>query len=126
MELLEAPAFTRLLPAYMEDEEYLHFQVFLIANPEAGDVVPETGGFRKVRWLDPQRRKGKRGGLRILYYYFPDDAQLWLVTLYDKDQADDLNAAQKKTLRNAIRAEKAARSVTRKTRDPRTRIRKKR
>ena len=116
MEFIEAPAFTRNLDSYLDDEEYRHFQAFLMAHPEAGTVIPGSGGFRKVRWADPRREKGKRSGLRVIYYLFREDAQIWLVTLYGKDQADDLTATQKRTLRAAITAEKVERDVEKKTR----------
>ena len=116
MEFIEAPAFTRNLAIYLDDEGYRLLQASFVDNPEAGKVIPETGGFRKVRWPDQRRGKGKRGGLRVIYYYFSDEAQIWLVTLYDKDQADDLTPAQKKVLRGAINVEKAARTVAKKAR----------
>jgi hypothetical protein len=73
MEFVEAPAFTRHVSDYLGDDEYQALQNQLAANPEVGDLMPGTGGFRKLRWTDPRRRKGKRGGLRIIYYYFFSD-----------------------------------------------------
>ena len=61
MEFVEAPAFTELLPDYLNDEEYRALQARLVLNPEAGEVIPGTGGFRKARWADPARGKGRRG-----------------------------------------------------------------
>ncbi len=81
--------------------------------PEAGDVIPGTGGFRKLRWADPVRGKGKRGGLRVVYYYLLSDAQIWLMTLYNKGEMSDLNAAEKRALKSALEAELARRSVRR-------------
>lgn len=115
MEFIEAPAFTRNLASHLDDEEYRRFQAFLLAHPEAGAVIPGSGGFRKVRWGDPRREKGKRGGLRVIYYLFREDAQIWLVTLYGKDQADNLTATQKRMLREAIRIEKVEREAEKKT-----------
>jgi hypothetical protein len=112
VEFLEASFFTRVVHTFLDAEEYRRFQLSLVNNPEAGPVMPGTGGFRKVRWGDERRGKGKRGGIRVIYYYFPEDAQIWLVTLYDKDQADDLDVDQKKALREAIRIEKAERAAT--------------
>ena len=94
MVLIEAPIFTLRLGQYLEDEEYRLLQLHLVADPQAGDVMPETGGFRKLRWADPRRGKGKRGGLRVVYYHFPADEQLWLLAIYDKDEAADLTRAQ--------------------------------
>jgi superfamily II DNA or RNA helicase len=106
---LETPLFTRLLGDYLTDESYRELQRALMENPEMGDVMPGTGGFRKVRWEDARRGKGKRGGLRIIYYYLTADHQIWLFTLYDKDEAADLTAEEKKVLKKAIQAELEAR-----------------
>jgi len=62
----ETPLFTRLLPEYLDDQEYRALQLALLDNPQIGDLMPGTGGFRKVRWKDPKRGKGKRGGLRMI------------------------------------------------------------
>jgi hypothetical protein len=106
---LETPLFTRLLGAYLSDESYRELQRALMENPELGDVMPGTGGFRKARWNDARRGKGKRGGLRIIYYYLTVDHQIWFFTLYDKDEAADLNADEKKALKKAIQIELEAR-----------------
>ncbi len=113
MELFEAPAFTKALPNYLTDDDYRAFQKFIIANPEAGEIITGTGGFRKVRWQDSRRSKGKRGGLRIIYYHFTEDRQIWLLTIYDKDEASDLTAPQKKMLKVAIDSEKLVRTKKR-------------
>jgi hypothetical protein len=57
-------------------------------NPELGDFMPGTGGFRKMRWADARRGKGRsgkgrRGGLRIIYYYFKSDHEIWLMTAFE-------------------------------------------
>lgn len=75
---LETPLFTRLIGDYLTDESYRELQRALMENPEIGDVMPSTGGFRKVRWEDARRGKGKRGGLRVIYYYLSADHQIWL------------------------------------------------
>jgi len=106
---LEAPLFTRLLGDYLNDESYRELQRTLMANPDLGDVIPGTGGFRKVRWEDARRGKGKRGGLRIIYYYLTADHQIWFFTLYSKDETEDLTAGEKKVLKKAIQAELEAR-----------------
>ena len=69
-----------------------------MANPLAGDVIKDTGGLRKMRFADERRGKGKRGGLRIIYFWWAANAQCWLFTLYDKDQADDLTPKQRNQL----------------------------
>jgi hypothetical protein len=109
MEFIEAPAFTRNLRDYMDDEQYRDMQQVLAINPEMGDVMPGTSGLRKMRWADQRRGKGRRGGLRVIYYYFAAVQQIWLMTVYDKDAVTDLTPNEKKALRNAIQAEIAMR-----------------
>jgi hypothetical protein len=116
MGFVEAPAFSRHVADYLEDDAYRAFQVSLAENPLVGDVMPGTGGFRKVRWADPRRGKGRRGGLRIIYFYFETERQIWLMTLYDKSEASDLSAREKKILKTAIDAELKTRSERRSAR----------
>ena len=110
MEFIEAPAFTRHLAEYLSDDEYRKMQAQLAVNPNLGNLMAGTGGFRKMRWADIRRGKGRRGGLRIIYYHFPSDWQIWLMTLYDKEEAADLTAKEKKALKVAIQDELAARA----------------
>jgi hypothetical protein len=71
--------------------------------------MPDTGGLRKLRFADTRRGKGKRGGLRVIYYWWDAGFQFWLFTLYDKDEASDLTSQQRKILKAMIKAELAAR-----------------
>ena len=119
MEFIEAPPFTRHLSEYLSEDAYRELQACLSANPETGDLMPGTGGFRKLRWADARRGKGRRGGLRIIYYHFPSDHQIWLITLYGKDEASDLTGPQKKSLKVAIEMELAARAAKRSMRSHR-------
>jgi putative transcriptional regulator len=121
MEFIETPAFTRYFSSYLNDDEYRELQNRLAAGPELGDLMPGTGGFRKLRWADPRRGKGRRGGLRVIYYYFPGEQQIWLMTLYGKDEASDLTAKQRQALKNAIEIELRARQAAKlaKQRKPR-------
>ena len=105
----EAPLFSRQLPDYLSDESYRELQATLLENPELGNVMPGTGGFRKIRWEDKRRGKGKRGGLRVIYYFLTADNQIWFFTLYDKDEMADLSPGEKKTLKQAIQHELEAR-----------------
>ena len=109
MEFVEAPAFTRNLPQYMKDDQYTEMQARLATHPELGDLIPGTGGFRKMRWSDARRGKGTRGGLRVIYYHFASDRQIWLMTIYDKAEATDLTPKEKKALKAAIESELKAR-----------------
>ncbi len=105
----ETPLFSRLLSSYLDDEAYGGLQRALLLNPKLGDVIPGTGGFRKLRWQDQRRGKGKRGGLRVVYYYLTADHQIWFFTIYDKDEAADLSSAERRMLKKAIQAELAHR-----------------
>ena len=116
MEFIEAPLFTQLLPDFLTDDEYRELQQHLSRDPEAGDMIPGTGGFRKLRWADSRRRKGKRGGLRLIYYHFLADSQIWLMTVYDKDSMADLSAAEKRSLKAAIERESRERARRKKDR----------
>lgn len=116
MEFIEAPLFTKLLANYLSDDDYRELQLHLARDPEAGDIIPGTGGFRKLRWADRRRRKGKRGGLRVIYHYLISDVQVWLMTLYDKDTVADLSAAEKRVLKAAIEKETRQRAERWRTR----------
>jgi mRNA-degrading endonuclease RelE of RelBE toxin-antitoxin system len=113
VEFVEAPGFTGLVSDYLGDDEYRGLQMFLAGNPDAGDVMPGTGGFRKLRWGDRRRGKGKRGGLRVIYYYLEADDQIWLMAVYDKDEMADLSPAEKRLLKAAVDAELAQRAARR-------------
>lgn len=116
MEFVEAPIFTRLLSTYLTDDDYRALQQHLARDPEAGDVISGTGGFRKLRWRDQRRGKGKRGGLRVIYYYLVSDAQIWLMTLFDKDEAADLSSSEKRILKDAVNEETRQREQRRRAR----------
>lgn len=109
LQFVEAPAFSRYREDYLDDEGFRRLQQALGRNPEEGDLIPGAGGVRKLRWSDPRRGKGKRGGLRIIYYCFLSDEEIWLLTLYGKDQASDLSKDEKVQLKRALEAERAAR-----------------
>jgi hypothetical protein len=70
-----------------------------MTDPEAGDVIQGTGGLRKMRFSDPRRGKGKRGGLRVISYWWKAGLQFWLFTLYGKDEIDDVSAAPRSAKR---------------------------
>jgi hypothetical protein len=113
MEFIEASAFTRYVHGYLDDESYRALQAELAANPDRGEVIPGSGGFRKVRWADTRRGKGRRGGLRVIYFYFEFEQQIWLMTLYGKNEAADLTTKEKKVLKTAIGLEAKVRSKKR-------------
>jgi mRNA-degrading endonuclease RelE of RelBE toxin-antitoxin system len=107
----ETTHFTATLSDYLTDEQYRLLQADLLATPELGDLMPRTGGFRKLRWSDNRRGKGKRGGLRVIYYWLQGDGQFWMFAIYDKDELENLTPAQEKQLKQAITAELQKRGV---------------
>lgn len=106
---IELPPFERHRQDYLNDENFRAFQKMLMDNPEAGDVIEGTGGLRKLRYADEKRGKGKRGGLRVIYFWWQSGKQFWLFTVYNKDEMDDLTAAQRKILKELLKQELDAR-----------------
>jgi len=78
---LELPAFERYRSDYLSDESYRSLQNELLETPESGDLISGTGGLRKLRQADAKRGKGKRGGLRVIYFWWESRRQFWLFTL---------------------------------------------
>jgi hypothetical protein len=107
---VELPAFERHRAGYLDDEAFSRLQGLLMARPDAGDVIRDTGGLRKLRFPDARRGKGKRGGLRIIYYWWKPESQFWLFTVYDKDEMAELTPQQRTVLKTMIKAELDARS----------------
>lgn len=97
---VEAPLFTRLLGNYLSDDEYAALQVALAMRPDAGDLIRGSGGIRKLRW--GSRGRGKRGGLRVIYYHRVSAEEVWLLTLYAKNEAADIPPDVLKQLRREI------------------------
>lgn len=102
---VELPAFAKYRSEYLSEEAFRGLQNFLMATPEAGDVIEGTGGLRKLRYADATRGKGKRGGLRVIYYWWMSGAQFWLFTLYNKDEMVDLSPKERKLLKDLIKKE---------------------
>ena len=107
---IELPAFEKHRRDYLDEELFHRFQQELLKNPEAGDLVEGTGGLRKIRVVDQRRNKGKRGGLRVIYYWWSGFDQFWLFTLYGKNEQDDLTPPQKKLLTQLLNREINART----------------
>lgn len=100
---IETRAFTNRLPDFLGDEAFRRFQNELAVNPRKGPVMPGCGGLRKVRVEDESRGKGKRGGARVVYLDIPEAERIDLVTIYGKNEQDDLDAGQKKLLARLAR-----------------------
>ncbi len=103
MTFVETRLFTQLLGDYLSDDEYASLQQFLVENPEAGDVIPGSGGVRKLRWRVAGR--GKRGGLRVIYFLRLRQDEVWMLTLYAKNVTDSIPATVLKKIKEAIDAE---------------------
>ena len=97
MIFIESAVFTRQVRELLSDEVYADFQRYLAQCPEAGDVIRDTGGLRKVRWAMPGR--GKSGGVRVIYYHVSEQEQVRLLLIYRKGVKDDLTPDEKKVLR---------------------------
>jgi hypothetical protein len=108
---IELPPFERHRQSYLNDESFSELQKMLMNNPETGDVIEGTGGLRKVRYADEKRGKGKRGGLRVIYYWWQTGKQFWLFTVYNKDEMDDLTTAQRKILKDLLKQELESRKA---------------
>jgi hypothetical protein len=97
---VETTLFTKLVQEYLSDDEYGALQQALVSNPEAGDVIPGSGGVRKLRWSVAGR--GKRGGIRVIYYLGSRQGQVWMLTLYAKNVAENIPAHVLKKIREEI------------------------
>ena len=100
MVIIETEVFTDLVTSIMDDDEYSALQKFLVVNPKAGDVIQGTGGVRKLRWSHD--KKGKRGGMRVIYYHADALHQLRMLLVYRKGETDDLTESQKKALKKVV------------------------
>jgi hypothetical protein len=97
---IETKLFTRLADEYLSDDELLRLQGYLNENAEAGDIIRGSGGVRKLRWAAPGR--GKRGGLRIIYYLRSKQGEIWLLTLYAKNETESISGAVLKQIKEEI------------------------
>ncbi|MEW6369033.1 MAG: type II toxin-antitoxin system RelE/ParE family toxin [Acidobacteriota bacterium] len=104
MELIETPVFTRQVVERLSDEEYRQLQLYLVLRPDAGPVIPRSGGLRKLRWRLSGR--GKRGGARVIYYWMGSATRLCLLFLYPKNVRSDLRPEELRVLRSLVAAEK--------------------
>ncbi len=96
----ETPLFQRQAGKLWSDEESQAFIDFIARNPETGDIIPDTGGVRKVRWS--REGMGKRGGARVVYLYHHEDAPLWLLLVYAKADKTDMTPDEKRATLNLV------------------------
>ena len=97
---VETKLFTELVQNYFTDEEYAALQNGIAANPEAGDLIRGSGGVRKLRWGLAGR--GKRGGVRVIYYLRLRQGQVWMLTLYAKNEAESIPAPVLKPVKPSL------------------------
>ena len=98
--VIETEIFKRYAESIWEDGEREAFIAWLATNPLAGDVIPGSGGLRKVRWS--RSGMGKRGGTRVIYYNALPEGRIWLLIAYTKAKFDNLPTAFLKQLKEAI------------------------
>lgn len=105
---IETKLFSKLVENYLSDDSYRQLQAALASDPEAGPLIPGSGGLRKIRWGVAGR--GKRGGLRIIYYVRLTQSEIWLLTLYPKNVAETIPSHVLRQIKQEIDDEKSNRS----------------
>ncbi len=103
MVIVETRAFTNRVRDLLSDEDYRQLQLALAARPTAGTVIPGAGGLRKLRWSVAGR--GKRGGVRVIYFWHPASERLLMLFAFAKNERADLSAEQKRLLRRVVETE---------------------
>jgi hypothetical protein len=92
VEFIETPTFTRAITVLLADDDYAHMQIALVQNPALGDVIRGGAGIRKLRYAVSGR--GKRGGIRVIYYWLKDEHQIYMLLAYAKSVKDTLTAQE--------------------------------
>lgn len=103
MRFVETPIFTAAVTSLLSDEEYRQLQLALLIRPEQGVLIRGSGGLRKLRW--GARGRGKRGGVRVIYYWHSGEQFHYMLLLYAKSAQDDLTPAQLRVLRRLVQEE---------------------
>jgi len=99
MVFYETDIFTEQIVEFLDDDSYRELQTVLIRHPESGDLIPRSRGLRKIRWRAPGR--GKRGGIRVIYYLVTRD-QIYMLFAYAKNKQENLTQEQLQRLRNLV------------------------
>ena len=103
MVIIETSVFTRQIRTLLTDDNYMRLQAHLVMQPDAGKIIPNSGGLRKVRWT--AKGRGKRSGVRIIYYWAVQHDHIMMLLIYAKNQQDELSSDQLKVLRRIIEEE---------------------
>src|SRR5437870_930109 len=103
MRFIETPVFTRAIVDFLDEEAYRSLQLALLQRPEHGTMIPRSGGLRKMRWS--LKGRGKRSGLRIIYFWDEASETFYLLYAYPKSEQEDLTAVQLRMLSRFVREE---------------------
>lgn len=103
MRFIESPVFTASLRRHLDDEQYRALQVALTLRPDQGRLIPGGGGLRKLRW--GAQGRGKRGGIRLIYYWAADEKTCFMAYMYAKNEQGDLSPTQLRALARVVREE---------------------
>lgn len=103
MKFIETSIFTKQVKSLLNDDEYRHLQNQILLNPEIGKTIPHSGGLRKMRFA--KENKGKRGGIRVIYYWISTKNNILMLLLYSKSEMEDLSPKQLKLLKATVEEE---------------------
>ncbi len=98
---IESSIFSKLVYDYLNEDEYAALQWTLAVRPETGKVIPGSGGLRKIR--RPAKGKGKCGGTRIIYYFQKENGEIWLITIYAKNEVERIPTKILKSIKEALK-----------------------
>jgi mRNA-degrading endonuclease RelE of RelBE toxin-antitoxin system len=101
MEFIETSGFSKIRENYFDDSQFNMLQLYLMDRPDAGNIIKGSGGIRKLRW--GMQGQGKRGGVRVIYYWITKDNQILFLTAYAKSKASDLSQNAIKTIREIVK-----------------------
>jgi len=108
----ELPSFARYREQYLNDDEYRVLQIEMMSNPTAGKLIPGSGGLRKLRHAYVAKNKGKRGGIRVIYFWRLSEHEFWLFSIYGKDKSIDLTPDQLQVVRRRLKHQLPAKGTS--------------
>ncbi|RJP20160.1 MAG: transcriptional regulator [Candidatus Omnitrophota bacterium] len=103
MRIIETSLFTKLLPRYLDDDEYRSLQGYLVEHPDCGDIIKGSGGVRKMRWAS--NGKGKRSGVRVIYYWKGHVNEIWMLTIHSIQERVSIESHIVKQIAEEIESE---------------------